>query len=103
MHEWNYLWWQKAKAMHPDLFRTKRVLEVGSYNINGSVREHFTLCDYTGVDWRPGPGVDVIALAHDMNFEQPFDVVVSAQMLEHDPYWKDSIRAMVLQLKPDGH
>jgi hypothetical protein len=33
------------------------VLEVGSYDVNGSVRSMFA-GDYTGIDYREGPGVD---------------------------------------------
>jgi SAM-dependent methyltransferase len=36
------------------------VLEVGSYNVNGSVRDLF-FGEYIGMDMREGPGVDVIA------------------------------------------
>lgn len=102
MHAGNQHWWNLCKRTYPDAFVGKRVLEVGSYNINGTIRDFFTGCDYTGVDFRPGPLVDVVCLAHDMDFPEPFDVVVSGQMLEHDPYWDRSINKMIDLLKPDG-
>jgi SAM-dependent methyltransferase len=98
----NLAWWESVRRAHPDAFHRRRVLEVGSGNVNGSVRHFFTECDYTGVDWRAAPDVDVICLAHDMAFEQPFDVIISASMLEHDPYWRASLDRMVDLLKPDG-
>jgi len=43
------------------------VLEVGSYDVNGSVRPIFSdrerFPHYTGVDMRAGPGVDRVAVA----------------------------------------
>ena len=78
------------------------VLEVGSYNVNGSVRDHFhNFSSYTGVDFRPGPNVDEVCLAHDMDFDVKFDVVISSSMLEHDRHWRDSITNMESHLKDD--
>lgn len=66
-----------------------RVVEIGSYNINGTARDVFVsvASTYVGVDHRPGPGVDVVSLAHDFTPVRPFDVALCCQVLEHDPYW----------------
>ena len=62
------------------------VLEAGSYNVNGGIRDLFAGCEYTGVDCRSGPGVDVVADCHDLPFYvEVFDWVVSTSMIEHDP------------------
>jgi SAM-dependent methyltransferase len=37
-----------------------------------------------------------------MKFEQPFDVIISASMLEHDPFYEHSLRKMLELLKEDG-
>ena len=37
----------------------KRALEIGSANVNGSVRSNFT-GPYLGIDLAPGPGVDLV-------------------------------------------
>jgi len=103
MHEANRKAWRYFKNKYPNYFQGQiSVLEVGSYDVNGTVREHFDAAKYVGVDWRPGPLVDVVCLAHDMAFEEKFNTVISASMLEHDPYWRLSIKAMVAQLKDDG-
>jgi SAM-dependent methyltransferase len=64
------------------------VLEVGSLNVNGSVRRFFSGGTYVGVDMREGPDVDVVLNAHDLvrhfAYEKKFAVVVSTEMLEHD-------------------
>ncbi len=66
-----------------------RVVEIGSYDMNGSPREVFAPVarSYVGVDHRPGPGVDIVSLAHAYTPAQPFDLAVCCQMLEHDPFW----------------
>lgn len=64
-------------------------LELGSTNVNGSVRPLFT-GEYIGIDRLPGIGVDQVMNANALTFpDDSFDVVVSTSMLEHDPaFWK---------------
>lgn len=71
-----------------DLPRPARVLDVGSFNVNGSYRDMFAGDEwsYEGLDIERGPGVDIVV-------DQPyrwrnvksnsFDVVVSGQAFEH--------------------
>lgn len=78
-------------------------LEVGSLNVNGTVRDLFA-GPYVGVDMRPGPGVDQIAVASALPFpDRSFDTVVSTEMLEHDPTFWLSIPEMARVLRPGGH
>lgn len=82
-----------------------RVVEWGSLNINGSVRELFPDAqEYVGVDVAEGPGVDWVGWAHDFPLETAgeFDVSVSTEMLEHDPFWEKSLDCMVKALRPGG-
>lgn len=102
MHAEPLAFLQRVRKEHPRLFRRSRVLECGSYDINGSPRGLFEDADYIGIDWRPGPGVDVAQLVHEYQPAQPFDVVVSTEMLEHDPHWERSVRAMIGHLAPGG-
>lgn len=102
MHEANKEFWRRTKALYPEFFSNRNVIELGSMNICGTVRDFFDDCKYTGVDWREGAGVDVVSLVHDLNLGQRFDVVISASMLEHDPYWKLSLDKMVELLAPHG-
>ena len=41
-----------------------KVLEIGSYNVNGSIRAFFPNANYTGVDLCDGPGVDIVSSGH---------------------------------------
>ena len=81
----------------------KDVLEVGSYNVNGTVRPFFSEGSYVGVDMRKGPGVDVVAVANALPFRPAsFDVVLCLEMLEHDPQPWDSFPEMARVLKYGG-
>ena len=42
-----------VKAALPQFFSGQRVLEVGSLDINGSIRTAFDACDYVGADLSP--------------------------------------------------
>jgi 2-polyprenyl-3-methyl-5-hydroxy-6-metoxy-1,4-benzoquinol methylase len=68
----------------------KRVLEVGSASVNGSVRptiERFCHpAEYIGVDIQPSKEVDVALPAEKLvNYfgSHSFDAVISTEMLEH--------------------
>ncbi len=80
MHEKAYSFVQRTVAALP---KSKSVVEIGSYNVNGSVRDLFPKTDYTGVDVRPGKGVDVVADGAAYEPAKPVDTVVCCEVLEH--------------------
>lgn len=91
------------KREYPKFFKKVKVLELGSRNINGSVRKHFKGCEFVGVDWKMGKDVDVVCFAHETSFgKEYFDVIISFSMLEHDIFWKESLTHNLRQLKKDG-
>lgn len=61
------------------------VVEIGSRNINGSVRPLFEGRKYIGIDLMEGPMVDVVADGATYEPETPPTVVVCAEVLEHTP------------------
>jgi SAM-dependent methyltransferase len=92
----------QVKSKHPFYFFRSRVLEVGSANINGSVRKKFNFCRYKGIDLAEGRGVDLV---HDIT--QPlyfgwFDVVISVEMLEHCNNVDVALKNMYDAVKPKG-
>ena len=100
--------WVAAKVQQYGLATpAARVLEVGSRNVNGSVRPLFQgVAAYTGVDFIAGPDVDVVLDSHELtsNFdENSFDVVVSTETLEHDNEFWTSMAMMGQVLKPEGY
>jgi len=84
------------KQRFPEYFRKGRVLEVGSLDINGSVREFFEDCDYTGVDLGEGKGVDLVARGEELDyFDGNFTVCLSCECFEHNPEWAATLRNMI--------
>lgn len=97
--------WVGDVAFRLNLQREKTVLEVGSYNENGSVRELFSQEHYVGTDMREGPGVDIVLNAHYLPTKfggSTFDVVICTEMLEHDDAFWVSMQAMGYVLKQHG-
>jgi SAM-dependent methyltransferase len=80
------------------------VLEVGSYDVNGTVRGIFSAAgQYVGVDLKDGPGVDVISYGHQLDSpDAAFDVTISGECFEHDPNWDLTFRNMVRMTRPGG-
>jgi SAM-dependent methyltransferase len=100
MHPSVFAWvWSKVDVLG---LADRAVLEVGSYDVNGSVRPFFT-GSYVGVDMRAGPQVDMVAYADALPFDdESFDVVVSTEMLEHDPRPWRSLDEMARVLRHGG-
>jgi SAM-dependent methyltransferase len=97
-------WGNKVKEKHPQYFVDNKVIEIGSANINGSLRELFTGGEYIGLDVAPYAGVDVVSIAHEYT-DKPdgyFDVVFSTSALEHDMFWEKTLRKMVDLLRQGG-
>ncbi len=90
-------------------FAGRRVLEVGSRFVNGSVRpliERFCRPrEYVGVDIEPGKYVDVILPAErlvEYFGPESFDAVISTEVLEHVFDWRTVVNNMKAVLKPGG-
>ena len=84
-------------------FQNKKVLDVGSLDVNGNNRHLFEECDYIGLDVAKGKNVDVVCVAHEYDVEdESFDTIISTNALEHDMYYVLTLKKMVLLLKPGG-
>ena len=98
MHAEIFHWFKEIlKKNHPELFDSEKILECGSLNINGTVKPFFNYKEYIGVDWQPGREVTCVSLIHEYK-DKPdgyFDLIVSTEMFEHDPYWQKSLKRMV--------
>ena len=94
---------QFAKAVFPDSFHQKVVLDVGAGDINGNNRVLFTECNYTGNDVIPADNVTIVSKTKDLPFaDATFDTIVSTECFEHDPEYEDSFRKIYTLLKPGG-
>lgn len=86
----------RVRKQFPQYFISRKVLEVGSLDINGSVRQFFEDCDYTGVDLGEGKGVDLVSKGEDLTFpDNHFDVAISCECFEHNPEWVRTFANMV--------
>lgn len=82
---------------------TGKLLEVGSYDVNGNIRDIVKVS--VGVDMRSGPGVDLVCKVEDLpDHYQPgsFDSCVSVDTLEHVEDWKAFFRVTWDLVKPGG-
>ncbi len=88
--------------------RGRSVLEVGSMNVNGSLREvaePFGPDRYVGVDLDEGPGVDEVCDAAgllDRFGPESFDVVLCTEVLEHVREWPSVIHNLKMLVKAGG-
>ncbi len=94
---------ESIKAIYPAAFRDIKVLDCGSYDVNGSNLQFFTDIEYTGVDLVAGPGVTCVSAIHELTFPAgTFDTVICTGTLEHDIHWQKSVGKMIELLRPGG-
>lgn len=99
-------WGQKSITRHD--IEGKHVLEIGSYNVNGSLRsiiEPLEPAEYIGTDMRKGPGVDIVCCAEEVveRFgKNSFDLVITTSTFEHVRHWKAALSNMKHVCKPNG-
>lgn len=101
-HTAQQIFFQSVKDQLPQYFDKVTVVDFGSKDYNGSLKDLFTNSSYTGVDISEGKNVDVISKAHEFRSNIQYDVVISGEMLEHDEYWMVSLMNMYLLLKNGG-
>lgn len=89
MHYSAYINCQKFVEKHINNLQGKLVLDVGSYDVNGTLKPIFQGANYVGLDMEEGPNVDVVSDAHNIPFEdEKFDIVTSSSCFEHDDmFW----------------
>lgn len=86
------------KILTSERISGKSVLEVGSYNVNGSPRdwvEPLSPAKYYGIDIQAQDRyVDKVMDASEELGNEIWDVVVSTEMLEHCKDWREAINRM---------
>lgn len=92
-----------VKQILPQYFIDKKVLDVGSGDINGNNRQLFVNCNYEGNDVIEARNVTIVSKTKDLPFEsETFDTIVSTECFEHDPEYSESLKKILYMLKPDG-
>ncbi|WP_207537472.1 class I SAM-dependent methyltransferase [Sabulicella rubraurantiaca] len=83
----------------------KRVLDLGSLDVNGSLRDVAPPgTDYEGADLAPGRGVDIVVEAGaELPFPpESFDACVSTSCFEHDGVFWETICRIARMMRPGG-
>jgi len=93
----------RIKNKFPEFFLNKKVLGVGTFNVCGTEDVFFENCDYSGLDLAPGPGVDIVCPAQEYDApDETYDVIISCECFEHNPFYKETILNINRMLKPGG-
>ena len=78
------------------------VYEIGSRNVNGSIRSLFPVQDYHGIDLSAGPDVDAVADAESYVPPMVPHTVVCCEVLEHAANADAIIQQIATVLAPGG-
>jgi SAM-dependent methyltransferase len=102
-HIEQWVFCNKVKKKFPDKFQNKKVLDIGSFDVNGNEEFLFDDCEFYGLDLGEGPGVDIVCPAQDYDApDESYDTVISCECWEHNPYYKESIQNAVRLVKSGG-
>ncbi len=94
---------ESVRVKYPEMFKNKKVLDVGSLDNNGNNRYLFEDSEYIGIDLGTGPNVDIVASAHEYNVpDEYFDVIISTETFEHDMFYEESVKNIIRMLKNGG-
>ena len=97
-----------ATSLAKEDIEGKRVLEVGSLDVNGSLRpliEFYRPREYVGVDIAPGRGVDILCDIQDLTTKfgpDSFDIIISTELIEHVQDWRTAIHNIKAVCKNGG-
>lgn len=106
MHEATMNQMKKFAEKYLDTNTKLKILDVGSYNVNGSYKKLFDNPNwqYVGLDIEEGPNVDIVAPGlYDWGIEdESYDIVISGQCLEHVKDTKEWIKQIQKAVKKNG-
>jgi hypothetical protein len=82
----------------------KVVLDVGSYDVNGTLKPIFHKAkEYIGLDQASGPNVDLVGTSHKIPMpDSSVDIIVCSSCFEHDPMFWISFLEMCRVLNDRG-
>lgn len=102
-HPQQFQFVESVRVEYPDNFYNAKVLEIGSLNINGSVRWLFADCNYLGVDVGQGKDVDLVCEGQKLDHpDNTYDTTISCECFEHNPYWAETFKNMHRMTKVGG-
>ena len=96
-HIQQFQFFKAVANRYPNFFLGGRAAEIGSLDINGSIRDFFKCNEYIGFDVSAGAGVDEIQQGQLISSPTGhFDVAISAECFEHNPFWVETFANMLL-------
>lgn len=102
-HPEQQYFFNSVKSKFPNRFVNCFVLDIGSLDINGNNQHLFESASYLGLDIAPGKNVDLISKGHELGLpNETFDVIMSGECFEHDPFYQKTVLNMLRMLKPGG-
>lgn len=94
---------RSVKAIFPEFFCEKLVIDIGSLDINGNNQEYFENCQFMGIDIAQGRNVDLVSKGHELQLpNESIDTIISTECFEHDQYYDQTIKNCYRMLKPGG-
>jgi hypothetical protein len=80
------------------------ILDIGSYDVNGTVKKIFPLNKYLGIDLAKGPNVDIVLNGDQLDkLKKKFNIVISTECFEHAKNYKDIFLSMYNVCEDDGY
>jgi predicted SAM-dependent methyltransferase len=80
-----------------------KVVDFGSYDVNGCLKPIFKEHNYIGIDMAEGPNVDIVCTNDNTPFENDsIDVILSSSSFEHDDLFWMTFLEMCRITKPGG-
>lgn len=84
--------------------QSKSILDIGSCNVNGTLKPIFAFGKYIGLDMECGPNVDMVCDAHNIPLDNDsFDIIISSSCFEHDNMFWVTFLEMCRLVKPNGY
>ena len=94
---------KSVKNKHPDWFKDRMILDIGSLDINGNNHYLFENCLYLGLDVAEGKNVDIVCSGGDLALpDQTFDTIISSECFEHDQFYEKTLKNIYRMLKDGG-
>ena len=103
VYEEFHLWREKYSDLSENCSNLN-ILEIGSLDINGSVRDFLEpfAGQYIGIDAQKGKGVDLVVDGATYSKPNHYDVIVCCEVFEHTPDWKQIIKLSMGNLVDGG-
>ena len=93
---------QRVFETFPSLF-AKKVLDIGSLDINGGPHRLFKAQEYVGVDIASGPNISLVSAGEEVSLPTGyFDASISSECFEHNPNWRATLHNMIRMTKNGG-